>query len=78
MYFEDFYVSLYCLHKEIDKNAEYNQMKVLHAMQKNKVSEACLYPSTGDGYNDLGRDTLEAVYADTFHTESALVRPLLA
>ena len=64
--------------EEIDKNAEYNQMKVLHAMQKNKVSEACLYPSTGYGYNDLGRDTLEAVYADTFHTESALVRPLLA
>ena len=64
--------------EEIDKNAEYNQLKVLHAMQKNKVSEACLYPSTGYGYNDLGRDTLEAVYADTFHTESALVRPLLA
>lgn len=63
---------------EIDKTAEYNQLKVLHAMQKNKVSEACLYPSTGYGYNDMGRDTLEAVYADTFHTESALVRPLLA
>ena len=43
--------------EEIDKNAEYNQLKVLHAMQKNKVSEACLYPSTGYGYNDLGRDT---------------------
>ena len=39
--------------EEIDKNAEYNQLKVLHAMQKNKVSEACLYPSTGYGYNDL-------------------------
>lgn len=62
----------------IDENAEYNQMKVLHAMQKNKVSEACLYSTTGYGYNDLGRDTLEAVYADAFHTEAALVRPLLA
>ena len=62
----------------IDENAEYNQMKVLHAMQKNKVSEACLYSTTGYGYNDLGRDTLEALYADAFHTEAALVRPLLA
>ena len=44
--------------QEIDENAEYNQLKVLHAMQKNKVSEGCLYSSTGYGYNDLGRDTL--------------------
>lgn len=62
----------------IDETAEYNQLKVLHAMQKNKVSEACLYSSTGYGYNDIGRDTLEEVYASTFHTEAALVRPLLA
>ena len=62
----------------IDKTAEYTQLKVLHAMQENKVSEACLYTSTGYGYNDVGRDTLEAVYASTFHTETALVRPLLA
>ena len=62
----------------IDENAEYNQLKVLHAMQKNKVSEACLYSSTGYGYNDIGRDTLEEVYASAFHTEAALVRPLLA
>ncbi|POP32954.1 hypothetical protein C3B58_09670 [Lactonifactor longoviformis] len=62
----------------IDEVAEYNQMKVIHAMQKNRVSEACLYASSGYGYNDLGRDTLEAVYADTFHTESALVRPQIA
>lgn len=47
-------------------------------MQKNKVSEACLYSSTGYGYNDIGRDTLEEVYASAFHTEAALVRPLLA
>lgn len=59
---------------EIDKVAEYNQMKVIMAMQKNRVSEAHLGTSTGYGYNDIGRDTLESVYADVFHTESALVR----
>ncbi|NLL79975.1 MAG: hypothetical protein GX234_09340 [Clostridiales bacterium] len=60
---------------EIDAVAEYNQMKVVAAMQKNKVGEACLYGTTGYGYNDIGRDTLEAVYASIFHTEDALVRP---
>lgn len=64
--------------EKIDERAEYNQMKVLAAMQKNRVSEACLGTSTGYGYNDLGRDTLEQVYADTFHTEAALVRPQIA
>ncbi|MBQ1171244.1 MAG: methionine gamma-lyase family protein [Lachnospiraceae bacterium] len=59
----------------IDKTAEYNQLKVLQAMQKAKVSEACLYGTTGYGYNDIGRDTLEEVYANVFHTEAALVRP---
>ena len=59
----------------IDKNAEYNQLNVLHAMQKNRVSEACFGASSGYGYNDLGRETLEQVYADTFHTEACLVRP---
>jgi len=59
----------------IDRVAEYNQLKVLKAMQKNNVSEACLLGTTGYGYNDLGRDTLESVYADVFHTEAALVRP---
>ena len=59
---------------DIDAVAEYNQMKVLAAFQKNRVSEACFSDSTGYGYNDLGRDTLEAVYADIFHTEDALVR----
>lgn len=58
-----------------DKTAEYNQFKVISAMQKNKVSEGCFQPSSGYGYNDLGRDTLEKVYADVFHTEAALVRP---
>lgn len=61
--------------QEFDRTAEYNQLKVLHAMQKNRVSEGCFQPSSGYGYNDLGRDTLEQVYADVFHTESALVRP---
>ena len=61
--------------KEIDETAEYNQLKVLKAMQDNKVSEACLLGTTGYGYNDIGRDTLEAVYASVFQTEDALVRP---
>ncbi len=60
---------------EIDRRTEINQLKVLSAMQESKVSEGCLYPSTGYGYNDLGRETLEMVYAKTFHTEDALVRP---
>jgi cystathionine beta-lyase family protein involved in aluminum resistance len=60
---------------KIDEIAEYNQMKVLAAMQKNRVSEAHLGTSTGYGYNDIGRDTLEDIYADVFHTEAALVRP---
>ena len=64
--------------REIDRTAEYNQLKVIHAMQKMRVSEACLYGSTGYGYNDLGRETLEKVYAAAFHTEDALVRPLIA
>ena len=59
----------------IDKVAEYNQCKVLSAMKKNRVDVACFAASTGYGYNDLGRDKIERVYADTFHTEAALVRP---
>ena len=60
---------------QIDKVAEYNQAKVIAAMQKNRVSAACFAGTTGYGYDDLGRDTLEKVYADVFHTEAALVRP---
>ena len=60
---------------EIDKTAEWNQLKVLQGMQKHQVSEACLLGTTGYGYNDLGRDTLEEVYASVFHAEAALVRP---
>ncbi len=59
----------------IDAVAEYNQAKVLGAMQACRVSGACFATSTGYGYNDLGRETLEAVYAAVFHTEAALVRP---
>ena len=59
----------------IDANAEYNQLKVLAAMQKNRVDATCFAASTGYGYNDIGREKLEQVYADTFHTEAALVRP---
>lgn len=63
--------------KRIDETAEYNQLKVLKAMQKNKVSDIHFAATTGYGYNDMGRDTLEYVYADIFHCESALVRPQL-
>lgn len=61
--------------EEIDRRAEYNQLKVIKAMQEARVSEACLLGTTGYGYNDLGRDTLEQVYTKIFHTEDALVRP---
>ena len=59
----------------VDAVAEYNQAKVLGAMQKNRVNAACFAATTGYGYDDVGRDTLEKVYADVFHTEAALVRP---
>lgn len=61
--------------QEIDKIAEFNQLKIIKAMQKNQVAEAHFTATTGYGYNDIGRDTLEKVYADVFHTEDALVRP---
>lgn len=60
--------------KKLDKITECNQLKVLQAMQKHHVSEAHLAPTTGYGYNDIGRETLEKVYADIFGTEAALVR----
>ncbi|MCC8059319.1 MAG: methionine gamma-lyase family protein [Clostridiales bacterium] len=61
----------------IDETAEFNQMKVLKAMQEARVSDIHFAATTGYGYNDIGRDTLEDVYAKTFHGESALVRPQL-
>jgi cystathionine beta-lyase family protein involved in aluminum resistance len=63
--------------EEIDKIAEFNQLKVLKAMQDNKVSDVHFAATTGYGYNDIGRDTLENVYASAFHAEAALVRPQL-
>ena len=59
----------------IDETAEYNQLKVIRAMQNNRVSEMHFDASTGYGYNDMGRETLEKVYAEIFHTEDCLVRP---
>lgn len=61
--------------RAIDDTAEFNQLKVIDAMHKNQVGEACLLGTSGYGYNDLGRDTLEKVYADIFKGEDALVRP---
>ena len=61
--------------EKIDKIAEYNQLKVIKAMQESRVSAECFQASSGYGYNDMGRDTLEDVYARAFHTEAALVRP---
>ncbi|MDR1560290.1 MAG: methionine gamma-lyase family protein [Clostridiales bacterium] len=63
--------------KHADGIAEYNQLKVLRAMQKNKLSDAHFAGSTGYGYHDLGRDALERIYTDVFKAESALVRPQL-
>ncbi len=60
---------------EIDNIAEFNQLKVLNAMQKNKLSVEHFNGTTGYGYDDIGRDTLEEIYKDTFKGESALVRP---
>ena len=64
-----------CIRDRIDARAEYNQMKVIKAMQENRVSAECFNMSSGYGYNDLGRDTLEKVYASCFKGEDALVRP---
>lgn len=74
-YCENIIKSLHDRFEEIDKNAEYNQMKVIKAMQDNKVAEMHLSGTTGYGYNDDGRDTLEKIYSDIFKTEDALVRP---
>lgn len=63
---------------DIDAVAEYNQLKVIKAMQKNRVSAQCFDYASGYGYDDIGRDKLEQVYASVFHTEDALVRPLIA
>ena len=59
--------------REIDETAEFNQLKVIQAMQKNQVSEMHFEGSTGYGYTDPGRDTLEAVFADVFHTPCLVI-----
>ena len=64
--------------ERIDRIAEENQLKVLAAFQKARVSEECFFGTTGYGYNDRGRDTLEAVYAEAFGAKAALVRPQIA
>lgn len=74
-YCDNIIKSLHDRFEEINKNAEYNQMKVIKAMQDEKVAEMHLSGTTGYGYNDDGRDTLEKIYSDIFKTEDALVRP---
>ena len=74
---EDILANLKERFDEIDKVAEYNQLKVIKAMQENRVSDVHFAATTGYGYNDIGREVLEAVYASVFHAESALVRPQL-
>ena len=59
---------------KIDEVEQFNSMKVLSAFQKNKVTESCFHETTGYGYNDLGRDTIENIYKDIFYAEDALVR----
>ncbi|MCK9911002.1 methionine gamma-lyase family protein, partial [Microbacteriaceae bacterium K1510] len=54
---------------------DYNQLKVLRSFQKHEVNEFHFAPSTGYGYDDIGRSTLESIYADVFGGEAALVRP---
>jgi len=63
------------VHSSIDRIIDYNQLKVLKSFQKFRVSDTHFYPSTGYGYDDIGRDTLEEVYADVFRAEAGLVRP---
>ncbi|HET7658269.1 MAG TPA: methionine gamma-lyase family protein, partial [Bacillales bacterium] len=63
------------VHREIEKTAEVNQRRVLNSFRKHRVSESHFYPSYGYGYDDIGRDQLELVYADVFGAEAAIVRP---
>jgi cystathionine beta-lyase family protein involved in aluminum resistance len=63
------------IHRKIDERAEKNQFRVLQSFQNHKVSDSHFIPSTGYGYDDIGRDTLEKIYADVFGGEAGLVRP---
>jgi len=62
-------------HKEIDEVIEYNQFRVLQSFRKHKVSDSHFIPTTGYGYDDIGRDTLEEIFADVLGGEAGLVRP---
>jgi cystathionine beta-lyase family protein involved in aluminum resistance len=63
------------IHNQIEERAENNQFSVLRSFQKHRVSDSHFMPSTGYGYDDAGRDTLESIYADVFGGEAGLVRP---
>ncbi len=63
------------IHKKIDEQIERNQFRVLQSYQNNRVSDSHFFPSTGYGYDDIGRDTLEVIYAEVFGAEAGLVRP---
>ncbi len=63
------------LFEKIDETAEFNQYRVLESFKKHKVSDFHFNPTTGYGYDDIGRDTLESIYADVFGAELALCRP---
>ena len=63
------------LHKKIEERIEENQFRVLRSFQAHRVSDSHFIPSTGYGYDDVGRDTLELIYADVFGGEAGLVRP---
>ena len=60
--------------QQIDEVAQANTRKVMEAFQNHRVSDACFAGTTGYGYDDLGRETLDKIYADVFGTEAALVR----
>ena len=66
---------IFMKHKQIDETVEANQFRVLESYQRHKVSDSHFIPSTGYGYDDIGRDTLEKIYADVFGGEAGLVRP---
>ena len=67
-------LELTSIFKNIDDTAFFYSEKVLKAMQDNKLSEAAFASTTGYGYNDLGRDVIEAIYASIFNAEDAIVR----
>lgn len=66
--------NLKSVYEEIEDIALYNQAKVLKAFKNNKVSQMHMNKTTGYGYNDVGREVIEKIYADIFHTEDSLVR----